>query len=612
MSKEQVIQYLPLVILLAPLLSAILILLFTSKFRRLSAGISVGAVALGLGASIFLFVAESNNVGESNPLYTWLSIGPEVKPLVFDISLQNDPLSRLMLLVVTLVGTLVHVFSLVYMRQDQGHSRYFGALSFFMFSMLGIVLSANLVMMFIFWELVGVSSYLLISHWFEKPAAADAGKKAFITNRIGDVGFLLGILLVWQQTGSLVFDSLVPVTTLAGLLIFCGAVGKSAQFPLHVWLPDAMEGPTPVSALIHAATMVAAGVYMICRVFVLFTPEALEIIAWTGAVTALLAALIAVQQNDIKRILAYSTLSQLGYMVMAVGCGGPAASMFHLTTHAAFKALLFLGAGAVIYACHHEQNIWKLGNLKNKMGWTSRTFVIGALALSGFPLFSGFFSKDAILMQAYEHQMPLFIIGVFVAFLTAFYMTRCVIVTFFGEARSDHAKEAEEVPGEMIVPLVILALLSIGLGWEFIGLSSFTEGFFQWKDLAAHSDAAHNAAMIGGTIAVAIGLIAGWKIYHGVESDPLPDKLKDVAKWMGDKFYFDELYGAINQWTQEKMSFAADWFDRWIIAGLGVKGTSGAVDITGCLLRLFQTGNVQTYALLTVIGLLFILALILF
>ena len=612
MSKEQVIQYLPLVILLAPLLSAILILLFTSKFRRLSAGISVGAVALGLGASIFLFVAESNNVGESNPLYTWLSIGSGVNPLVFDISLQNDPLSRLMLLVVTLVGTLVHVFSLVYMRQDQGHSRYFGALSFFMFSMLGIVLSANLVMMFIFWELVGVSSYLLISHWFEKPAAADAGKKAFITNRIGDVGFLLGILLVWQQTGSLVFDSLVPVTTLAGLLIFCGAVGKSAQFPLHVWLPDAMEGPTPVSALIHAATMVAAGVYMICRVFVLFTPEALEIIAWTGAVTALLAALIAVQQNDIKRILAYSTLSQLGYMVMAVGCGGPAASMFHLTTHAAFKALLFLGAGAVIYACHHEQNIWKLGNLKNKMGWTSRTFVIGALALSGFPLFSGFFSKDAILMQAYEHQMPLFIIGVFVAFLTAFYMTRCVIVTFFGEARSDHAKEAEEVPGEMIVPLVILALLSIGLGWEFIGLSSFTEGFFQWKDLAAHSDAAHNAAMIGGTIAVAIGLIAGWKIYHGVESDPLPDKLKDVAKWMGDKFYFDELYGAINQWTQEKMSFAADWFDRWIIAGLGVKGTSGAVDITGCLLRLFQTGNVQTYALLTVIGLLFILALILF
>ena len=612
MSKEQVIQYLPLVILLAPLLSAILILLFTSKFRRLSAGISVGAVALGLGASIFLFVAESNNVGESNPLYTWLSIGSGVNPLVFDISLQNDPLSRLMLLVVTLVGALVHVFSLVYMRQDQGHSRYFGALSFFMFSMLGIVLSANLVMMFIFWELVGVSSYLLISHWFEKPAAADAGKKAFITNRIGDVGFLLGILLVWQQTGSLVFDSLVPVTTLAGLLIFCGAVGKSAQFPLHVWLPDAMEGPTPVSALIHAATMVAAGVYMICRVFVLFTPEALEIIAWTGAVTALLAALIAVQQNDIKRILAYSTLSQLGYMVMAVGCGGPAASMFHLTTHAAFKALLFLGAGAVIYACHHEQNIWKLGNLKNKMGWTSRTFVIGALALSGFPLFSGFFSKDAILMQAYEHQMPLFIIGVFVAFLTAFYMTRCVIVTFFGEARSDHAKEAEEVPGEMVAPLVILALLSIGLGWEFIGLSSFTEGFSKWKDLAAHSDAAHNAAMIGGTIAVAIGLIAGWKIYHGVESDPLPDKLKDVAKWMGDKFYFDELYGAINQWTQEKMSFAADWFDRWIIAGLGVKGTSGAVDITGCLLRLFQTGNVQTYALLTVIGLLFILALILF
>ena len=253
--------------------------------------------------------------------------------------------------------------------------------------MLGIVLSSNLVMMFIFWELVGVSSYLLISHWFEKPAAADAGKKAFVTNRIGDVGFLLGIILIWQQTSSvnIAYINSVEISTLAGLLIFCGAIGKSAQFPLHVWLPDAMEGPTPVSALIHAATMVAAGVYMLCRVFPIFTDVALVTIAWIGAITALLAALMAIQQNDIKRILAYSTLSQLGYMVMAVGCGGAEAAMFHLTTHAAFKALLFLGAGAVIYACHHEQDIWNMGGLRHNLSRTSITFIIGALALAGFP-----------------------------------------------------------------------------------------------------------------------------------------------------------------------------------------------------------------------------------
>ena len=625
MSKETVIRFLPLVILLAPLFSAVIIMVFTHRFRRLSSGLSIGAVALSFAASVFLFVSLNTDPGGSTNYFNWLSIGhtsqnatllntPDVTTLDFDFSLQNDPLSRLMLLVVTLIGTLVHVFSLVYMREDGGYSRYFGALSFFMFSMLGIVLSANLVMMFIFWELVGVSSYLLISHWFEKPKAADAGKKAFITNRIGDVGFLLGILLVWKETGSLAFDSdsIGSVSTMAGLLIFCGAVGKSAQFPLHVWLPDAMEGPTPVSALIHAATMVAAGVYMICRVFALFTPEALEIIAWTGAITALLAAIIAVQQDDIKKILAYSTLSQLGYMVMAVGCAGPAASMFHLTTHAAFKALLFLGAGAVIYACHHEQNIWKLGNLKNKMGWTSRTFIIGALALAGFPFLSGFYSKDAILMQAYDHRMPLFIIGIFVAFLTAFYMTRCIVVTFLGKTRSDHAKEAEEVPGEMITPLVILAVLSIGLGWDFLGLSGFTEGYSQWKINAVDNATAHYAAMIGSTIAVAIGLIAGWKIYRNADQDPLPKMLMGADVLIRKGFKFDEFYAFLNKWTQEKLSYAADWFDRWAIAGFGVKGTSGVVDITGCLLRQLQTGNIQTYVLLTVIGLLLILTLILF
>ncbi len=638
MSKETVILNLPLVILLLPLLSAALILLFFSQYKRLSAGLSVGTVGFSLAASIFLFVSLGEDHSKSDTFFTWLSIGhtdqnalllssPDVETLDFNFSLQNDPLSRLMLLVVTLVGTLVHVFSLVYMREDQGYSRYFGALSFFVFSMLGIVLSANLIMMFIFWELVGVSSYLLISHWFEKPAAADAGKKAFITNRIGDVGFLLGILLVWSALGTIHFDSLgeqivrnnnadwTAIATIAGLLIFCGAVGKSAQFPLHVWLPDAMEGPTPVSALIHAATMVAAGVYMICRLFVIFTPEALEIIAWIGAITALLAALMAVQQDDIKRILAYSTLSQLGYMVMAVGCSGPDASMFHLTTHAAFKALLFLGAGAVIYAYHHEQDIWKMGGLSKTLPITTLCFVIGALALSGFPFLSGFFSKDAILMQAYLHNKALFGVGVFVALLTAFYMMRCVLVAFYGEHRGEHTESDMKPSGEMIVPLIILATLSVTLGWEYQGHGVKPILSDLWKlESFGHEThkAAQNAAMIGGTIAAFTGLLLGWIIYKDAKEDPLPAKLGKLAKYMRNRFYFDELYRFLNRWTQEKMSFAADWFDRWIISGLGVKGTSGAVDITGCLLRLFQTGNVQTYALLTVIGMLFILALILF
>ena len=618
MSKEQIIRFLPTAVLLLPLISAVLILLFTKRCRQLSAGLSTGAVAIGLGISIFLFATQGVEKTEagSDPKFTWLSIGlvENDSPLptavgqesfAIDIQTLNDPMSRLMLLIVTFIGTLVHVFSLVYMRKDIGFSRYFGALSFFVFSMLGIVLSSNLIMMFIFWELVGVSSYLLISHWFDKPAAADAGKKAFITNRIGDVGFLLGILLVWQQAHTVNIASITgQVSTLAGLLIFCGAVGKSAQFPLHVWLPDAMEGPTPVSALIHAATMVAAGVYMLCRVMVLFTPDALLVIAWIGAITALLAALMAIQQNDIKRILAYSTLSQLGYMVMAVGCGGAEAAMFHLTTHAAFKALLFLGAGAVIYACHHEQDIWNMGGLRHKLSKTSITFIIGALALAGFPLLSGFFSKDAILMQAHLNQKPLFFIGVTVAALTAFYMMRCVLVAFFGKTRTDQAKEAHEVPGEMLLPLIILALFSVFLGAPQIGLAGYL-GFEEDK-------ASHHAALIWGTIAASVGMIGGYMVYRNADTDPLPAKLGVLSRWMRDRFYFDELYAFLNQWTQETLSYASNWFDRWIIAGLGVKGTSGAIDVTGCLVRLFQSGNLQTYALLTVIGLLSILAWILF
>src|SRR5437667_2581890 len=339
---------------------------------------------------------------------------------MIEFGLRLDPLSRLMMLIVTGVASSIHIYSWGYLRGDSGFSRYFACLSLFTFSMLGIVLANNFLQLFIFWELVGVSSYLLIAFWYDRPAAADAGKKAFITTRLGDFGFLLGILTVWATFGSLNFgfiqeklalnpQALGAAATVVGLLIFCGAMGKSAQFPLHVWLPDAMEGPTPVSALIHAATMVAAGVYMLCRVFFLLNipgSHALDLIAWVGAFTALLAALIAVQQNDIKRILAYSTLSQLGYMIMGVGLHGQTPAMFHLTTHAFFKALLFLAAGSVIVALHHEQDIWNMGALRKKLPVTFWTFVAGAGALAGVWPLSGFFSKESILAQSLEVPVP--------------------------------------------------------------------------------------------------------------------------------------------------------------------------------------------------------------
>src|SRR5687767_12444395 len=374
------------VILFLPLLSAAAIAFFTQRDRVLSARLSIGAVVVGFVLSVIVFFGFHNAVAPVEVAASWLAVGD----LQVDFGLRLDRLSLLMLLIVTGVGGVIHIYSYGYMHEDPGFSRYYASLSLFTFSMLGIVLANNFVMMFVFWELVGVSSYLLIGFWYERPSAADAAKKAFITNRLGDFGFLLGIIMVWALLGTVRFDELQARlgaapgalgawATAAGLLIFCGAVGKSAQFPLHVWLPDAMEGPTPVSALIHAATMVAAGVYMLCRVAFLFSVTALDVIAWVGGFTALLAAVIAVQQNDIKRILAYSTLSQLGYMVLAVAVS-PAAAMFHLVTHAFFKALLFLGAGSVIYALHHEQNIWKMGGLKKTMPITYWTFFIGTLA----------------------------------------------------------------------------------------------------------------------------------------------------------------------------------------------------------------------------------------
>jgi NADH-quinone oxidoreductase subunit L len=602
------LEFLPWLILFLPLLSAAAITLFTRKNRRLSANLSVGAIVIGFFLTLTFLAANGWEPLQKETLVTWLEVGD----LQVDFGLRLDPLSLMMLLIVTGVGGAIHIYSKGYMQEDPGYSRYFACMSLFTFSMLGIVLANNFLMLFIFWELVGVSSYLLIGHWFQRPSAADASKKAFLTNRLGDFGFLLGILMVWSVIGSLNFsvlqdelkkkpEALGVLATAAGLLIFCGAAGKSAQFPLHVWLPDAMEGPTPVSALIHAATMVAAGVYMLCRVFFLLDlpgSHALEVIAWIGGFTALLAALIAVQQNDIKRILAYSTLSQLGYMVMAVGVGGPVQAMYHLTTHAFFKALLFLGAGSVIHALHHEQDIWKMGALKDRMPVTWFTFLLGTMALCGVPPFSGFFSKDEILAVTLnpEHgQLALFGVAVAVAVLTTFYMFRLVFVAFLGPAKSDAVHHAHESPKIMTLPLLVLMVPSVLAG--FWGIEPL-----YGKQLPEAQLPYHVLAMFASIGAVFFGFSFAWGLYRNATSDPLPNKIGAITRAMRNRFYFDEFYEATFIKLQEIVASIADWFDRWIIAGLFVRGTHGTTELVGRALRLVQTGNLQTYAFLFVLG----------
>jgi NADH-quinone oxidoreductase subunit L len=608
-------ELLPWIILFLPLLAAGVITLFTHRNRQASAVISIVAVLTGFLLSILFIAWAGWQPIRAESSVTWLAVGP----LLAEFGLRFDPLSLGMLLIVTGVATAIHIYSWGYMAEDEGFSRFFACLSLFTFSMLGIVLSNNFLQLFIFWELVGVSSYLLIGFWYAKPSAANAGKKAFITNRLGDFGFLLGILMVWATFGFLNFEAIAQrlhvdsnalgtMATTAGLLIFCGAMGKSAQFPLHVWLPDAMEGPTPVSALIHAATMVAAGVYMLCRVVFLLNADALVVISWIGGVTALLAALIAVQQNDIKRILAYSTLSQLGYMVMAVGLHGPTPAMFHLTTHAFFKALLFLGAGAVIVAAHHEQDIWKMGGLRKKMPVTFWTFLVGTLALAGVWPLSGFFSKDAILAQALaQKNFALFALGVVVAALTSFYMFRLIYVVFLGKGRSHAADHAHEVPGVMAWPLRVLAVFSVigGLiGFEAIYGTQFGHAgehhsfLYQLIYPVVHAP----GAALSGLAAAILGFFLARSLYRDVAEDPLPSRLGGLSRAMRDRFYWDEIYEATVIRVHEMIATIAGWLDRWIIDGLAVRGTHGTTELVGRALRLLQTGNLQTYAFLFALG----------
>ena len=589
----------PWVILFSPFAAVIITVLLTQNFRKLSSYISVTAVAISFIFSLAVFFGPNGSEG-----FNWIDLG------VFRVQigyLIND-LTKLMLLVVSGVGLLIHIYSIGYMGEDRGRARYFSGLSLFMFSMLGIVLANNFIMMFIFWELVGVSSYILIGHWFDRDAPPAAGNKAFLANRIGDFGFMLGILLVWSASGTVTFEELAlrwhtlglspGFMTATALLIFCGAVGKSAQFPLHVWLPDAMEGPTPLSALIHAATMVAAGVFMLARSFFLLQTSAmaLTLVLWIGLITSLIAALMATQQDDIKRVLAYSTLSQLGLMVAAVGLSNPEAGIFHLFTHASFKALLFLAAGSVIHCLHHEQNIWHMGGLQKKMPVTFWTFLAGTLALIACPPFAGFWSKDEILASA-SNNIPAFLAIVSVTFLTAFYMSRLFVVAFLGESRSDHAAHAHESPLVMTAPLVILSIAACIAGFPFIA---------SWFIKLPEHEGSPIASMLISFIAFLAGTTLGFYLYRDKPKDPVEVPLFE------NRFYVDEFYKSLIKWTQDLLANISGFADRWVIDGGIVRGLSGLTWGFGFALRFLQIGNLQAYAFLFGAGVVLLLYYILF
>ena len=575
-------------VLLLPLLSFVILIFFNKRLPR--SGDFVGVGILGTTFALSFYIFWSVVVQAYDPAFrivwdfTWIDFGnvPGVGPLEIRMGIVIDNLTAIMLAMVTLISFLVHLYSTGYMSGDPRYGRFFAFLGIFTFSMLGIVLSDNLFSIYIFWELVGLSSYLLIGFYFEKDSAADAQKKAFLANRVGDIGMWLGILILYSQFHTFsyheIFRNLAAGKfgmgegwlTAAGILLFMGCVGKSAQFPLHVWLPDAMEGPTPVSALIHAATMVAAGVYFVARIFVLLTADALHVIAFVGAITAFMAATIAITQHDIKRVLAYSTVSQLGYMVLGLGVGAYSAALFHLVTHAFFKACLFLGSGAIIHAMHHEQDMRWMGGLRKPMPWTFATFTLVTLALAGLPLTSGFMSKDAILAGAigfanaegggFYYLIPF--LGFFSAMLTAFYMGRQIWLVFFGESRThlkpadehdhghaahgshghghgdDHHDEAShgvhEVAWNMRAPLVILAALSVfavyspdpldgAKGW-FMKMVQTPETVVGSKEAPAKHEPSAAAPAAGHLLAEAVPAAA-----HGSETDAQPEGVASEA-----------------------------------------------------------------------------------
>ena len=624
-------------VLFLPLLGFVVTLFLGSKIKQIYFFENI-IMFFSLTGAIILAIFKLSSFGETtiSSEFVWIDLGntPLMGDIKITLGILLDNVAVLMILVVMIISFLVHIFSVEYMRGDPRYNRYFAYLGLFTFSMSGIVFTHNILMMYIFWELVGLSSYLLIGFWFEKKTASDAAKKAFIVNRIGDIGMFIGIMILYNAYHTFTFDDIfyqisignLPFNsefwlTVTGLLVFAGAIGKSAQVPLHVWLPDAMEGPTPVSALIHAATMVAAGVYLTVRIFGIFTADAMLIIALIGALSAFIPATIALTQNDIKKVLAYSTVSQLGYMIMALGVGAYTFAFFHLITHAFFKACLFLGSGSVIHGMHHEQDIQKMGGLRKKMPLTYYTFLIASMAISGIPLTSGFLSKDGILAGSFAFAnltghwlFP--IVGFFVAMLTAFYMFRLIILTFHGEPKDrekyEHAHESKFV---MVMPLVILAGLSFFFwytpnpvdpndGWvlsewikapelytpestrydfmipdeEYIShIGSSSEMMYSEKyEEAMH--AVHYPAMIISLLMAGLGILIAFLFYQWkkISADNLAERFKALYNWSFNKWHFDDLYDATVVAGTVGFSRLLGAFDLKVIDGI----VDGAATIT--------------------------------
>ncbi len=668
---QKTLLQLSFIVFILPLCSFLFLIFFGKKLRAEIFATSVIAVTFLL--SIFIATIKFLSFPQETFHYSfsWINF-----PIKIETGILLDNPAAIMLVIVTFISFLVHLFSIEYMKGDVRYSRYFSYLGFFTTSMLGIILTDNLFTMYMFWELVGISSYLLIGHWYEKTSAANASKKAFIVNRIGDVGMFIGIMLLWNNFHTLTFEGIfsslntienTSLLTVAGLLLFCGAIGKSAQFPLQVWLPDAMEGPTPVSALIHAATMVAAGVYLVLRIFPLLTIEALTVIAYIGAVTAFIAATIAVVQTDIKKILAYSTISQLGYMMLGLGSLGYTAGFFHLVTHAIFKAGLFLGAGSVIYAMHNSiqalhhtknhdvdaQNIFFMGGLKKKMPITFWTFLMCTFALTGIPLTSGFLSKDEILTSAlvfgnHTNNFLLPLLAFSTVMLTSFYMFRLIIVAFLGnhidEKRIEHIHESPKV---MLVPLIVLAVLSFFVFYSFnpfsVSNSWFTKIITLPRSLIStylpeHRKFAvtphqqiHTLAMVVSFGATLLGILFAFLLYYWKKISPqkIAQKSRLLYSFFSQQWYFDRFYNIFVVKGTLAFSKIFSWFDVKVIDGC-VNGTavlfqkisfvSGKFDsiivdgivnfiayfsgMLGLGLRKIQTGKVQTYIALVIVGIL--------
>ncbi|MCY0876514.1 MAG: NADH-quinone oxidoreductase subunit L [Firmicutes bacterium] len=636
-----------------PLLIYVILLIGGKRIGEVaSATLSVLGVGIGFILALIVMQAVAAHGPVAPKVWDWLPFGPTPITVGFEVTSLNS----LMLVVVTFVSTLVFLFSRSYMHHDDRFVRFYQYLNLFVFAMLGLVISPNTLEFYIFWELVGVCSYLLVGFWYYKPEAAAAAKKAFIVTRIGDVGLFIGIILLYLATGTFNFNqmfagsnvsaplatgstagalatgSVVPnawfaqhgllwahwhtlfgmtpygFVTLAAILVFIGAVGKSAQFPLHVWLPDAMEGPTPVSALIHAATMVAAGVYLVARMFPLFTASsgASETVAIIGGITAILAASIGLTQRDIKRVIAYSTVSQLGYMMLAMGVGAYVSGVFHLMTHAFFKALLFLAAGSVIHAID-TQDLREMGGLRKFMPITHITFLAGALALSGIPPFAGFWSKDDILSAAFDSgHYVLYALGLIAAFFTAFYIFRVYFLTFGGTYKGE--KHPHESGPAMTIPLILLAILATFAGflnapwWPEIG------NFLQDRGPIGYDPSANVPLMVISALVGLAGISLAWYTYSSEgRAERMAQKMGFLYKLSFNKFYIDEAYGYIIVWPVRKLADLLNFIDHWIIDGI-VRLVGEATYLGGVSLKYSNTGQVQTYGLVTLVGLLVLVA----